>query len=160
MDEDHHVSSTSHDHPPTVLASTQGPPRAGRRAAPTASDSSESGDYPVSPKEQEELQPATKNSKKVFSLEEEKENKEEEKEKLEEEEAAEEKGKPAELEEESSSDQNRTKVSKASGQPPAPSEGPEPGPEQTPPHPNMVELLSDHRGSRECFMFRVPSVFT
>lgn len=56
-------------------------------------------------------------------------------------------------EEGESDGQNETEVSKVSVQLPPSSAGPEP--EQSNPPPNLMELLSQHRGNREYFLLDV-----
>ncbi|XP_054459708.1 uncharacterized protein zgc:66455 [Anoplopoma fimbria] len=120
---------------PTEAASTLGTSRSGRGAAPTPSDQSDSADPPASPQQQhggqdQEPQPTTSSPITIqVDVEEDSTHPQE----------------AAVPEEENPSDgENRTEVWEG----PVPSEAPEPeDTEQTHPHPNMVEPLSDHRGN-------------
>nr|XP_046231776.1 uncharacterized protein zgc:66455 isoform X2 [Scatophagus argus] len=120
---------------PTVPASTLGTSRSGRGAPQTPSDSSDSAVHPASPQKQQDDQDhkpeAISHTPTAVRR------------KLEETPT-----RPEEPEEEPVGLENRTEVSETSDRPPSPSEGPEPEEaEQTRPQPNMMEPLSDHRGS-------------
>ncbi|XP_037621797.1 uncharacterized protein zgc:66455 isoform X1 [Sebastes umbrosus] len=143
--ENHHPASEIYSHiylstvMPTVPASTQGTSRSGRGAAQTPSGQSDSTVPTGSPPQQhndqnQELKPTTSSPTTI---------------QINVEEAATHPEEAAVPEEERSADgENRTDVSEASDQLPAPSGAPEPEEtEQSHPHPNIVEPLLDHRGN-------------
>ncbi|XP_049428448.1 uncharacterized protein zgc:66455 isoform X2 [Epinephelus fuscoguttatus] len=127
---------------PTEPASTQGTSRSGRGATQSPSSRSDSAVPPESLQQQhdgqnQQLEPTTGSP--TANVEEASTHPEEaavtEEERLSE-------------QERSADGEDRTEVGKASNELPAPSEAPEPDEtEQTHPHPNMVEPLSDHRGN-------------
>lgn len=154
MAESRHPASESYSHvnpfiaDPTVPASTQGTSRSERGAAQTPSGPSDSDVHPASPQQQpdrqnHELKPTTRTPTAV------RRNVEEASTHPEEAAAPGGESSTQSLSEQKSAE-NRTEDGVASDQLPPPSEGPDPEePEQTHSHPNMVEPLSDHRGSRE-----------
>ncbi|XP_044045403.1 uncharacterized protein zgc:66455 isoform X2 [Siniperca chuatsi] len=147
----HHPASENYNHvyPFTaVSAFTQGTSRLERGAVQTPPGQSGSAVHPASPHQQhdsqnQELKPTTRTLTAVRRNVEEAAVPEDESstQSLSEE-------TPADGSEQAADGENRTEVSEASDQLPAPSERPEPEEtEQTHPYPNMVEPLSDHRGT-------------
>ncbi|XP_071360646.1 uncharacterized protein [Trachinotus anak] len=138
---------------PTVPASTPGTSRSGRGVVHTPSSLSDSVLLPESPQQQKqehdsqshELKPTDRSPTAV------RRNVEETSARPDDESGTQnrsEEEKPAAGSEQATDGENRTEVGETSDQHPSTSEGPEPGEtEQAHPHPNMVELLSDHRGN-------------
>lgn len=152
MGENHHPASEnrSHVYPPTSAPTVPVSSRSERGAAQTPSGQSDPDVRPASPPQPHddqihESEPPTHAPTAI------RRNAEEASTRSEEAAVPEDEGSTLRLSEEDKSDgENRTGVSEASDQLPAPSEGPEPeDTEQTHPHPNMVEPLSDHRRNRE-----------
>lgn len=130
MDENHHPASTSLVSPSTLLVFT--PARSGRGAAQAPPGPSDSAHHPT---EQQNTQNHKLRSTILNTTQ---WNGEEEQEE-------------SQRGEEGESDgQNKTEVIKVSEQLRPSSEGPEP--EQTNPQPNLMELLSQHRGNRKYFL--------
>uniref|UniRef100_A0A3B4V1J4 CUB domain-containing protein n=1 Tax=Seriola dumerili TaxID=41447 RepID=A0A3B4V1J4_SERDU len=137
---------------PTAPSSTQGTSRWGRGVAHTPSGLSDSAVHPESPQQQlqeddrqnRELKPTDRSDRSGAAVRRNVEEASARPEDDRDEQNRSEVVKPAA----GSDGENRTEVGEASDQRPSSSEGPEPGEtEQTHPHPNMVEPLSDHRGN-------------